>query len=179
MMKVIVLVLSMFLVREAVAQSSFQPQDAGSSIQFKIKNLGFNVTGSLSGVAGKIQFDAGKPGESSFDVTVEASTVNTDNSMRDDHLRGESYFDVQHHPRIRLVSARITASRKGVYTFTGQLTIKNHSKEVSFPFTAVETGGVVRFQGSFTISRKDFEIGGFSTISDQLEVTLDVTAKQL
>src|SRR5262249_54031976 len=154
-MKYVALVLSMFVVRQAVAQSSFQPQDAGSSIQFKIKNLGFNVTGSLSGLAGKIQFDPGKPQESHFDVSVAASTINSDNGMRDDHLRGESYFDVQHHPRIRLVSGRITASRKGAYVFVGQLTIKDHSKEVVFPFTAAAGGGGYRFQGSFTISRKD------------------------
>ncbi|HXB08203.1 MAG TPA: YceI family protein [Puia sp.] len=175
MTRYIAILLSISLATRGAAQ--VQLQESGSSVQFKIRNLGFNVTGSLSGLAGKVQFDPAKPGEASFDVTVDANTINTDNGMRDDHLRGESYFDVQHFPRVRLVSTRIAAQRKGVWLFTGQLTIKNHPKDVSFPFTVTETGGVYRFQGGFTINRRDFDLGGFSTISDQLEVTLDVTAK--
>ena len=175
MSKYVAIILSLFIARQGVAQ--IQAQESGSTVQFKIRNLGFNVTGSLGGLAGKIQFDPAKPEEAGFDVSVDANTINTDNGMRDDHLRGESYFNVKSYPRIRLVSSRVTAQRKGSYIFTGQLTIKNHQKEISFPFTASETGGVYRFQGSFTISRKDFDIGGFSTISDQLEVTLDVIAK--
>jgi len=180
----IILFLSVFIARQGIAQSpaggspgQVQPQAAGSVIQFKIKNLGFNVTGTLGGIAGQVRFDPAHPEDAAFDVTVDAATINTDNGMRDDHLRGESYFNVQRYPRIRLVSARISPQKKGSYLFTGQLTIKDHAKEVSFPFTAAEAGGVYRFLGAFTINRKDFEVGGFSTISNELEVTLDVTAK--
>jgi len=175
MRPVIVIILSLFIARYAVAQ--VQPQASGSSVQFKIRNLGFNVTGSLSGLAGQIRFDPAHLDAAAFDVTVEAGTINTDNGMRDDHLRGESYFNVQRYPRIRLVSGKIAPGKKNNFLFTGQLTIKDHTKEISFPFTVAEAGGSYRFQGSFTINRKDFDIGGFSTISDQLEVTLDVTAK--
>jgi polyisoprenoid-binding protein YceI len=178
------IILSVFIIRQGVAQtqppspgSSLLPQATGSTVEFKIKNLGFNVTGTLSGLAGQIRFDPAHPEDASFDVTVEAATINTDNGMRDDHLRGESYFNVQQYPRIHLVSTRIDAHKKGAWLFTGQLTIKDHVKEVSFPFTATGTAGNFRFQGGFTINRRDFEVGGFSTISDQLEVMLDVTAK--
>jgi polyisoprenoid-binding protein YceI len=169
------LFLSLFITRHAVAQ--MQPQASGSTVQFKIRNLGFNVTGMLSGLAGQIRFDPAHLDDAAFDVTVEAGTINTDNGMRDDHLRGESYFNAQRYPRIHLVSGKISPGKKNSFLFTGQLTIKDHTKEVSFPFTVSEAGGVYRFQGAFTINRKDFDIGGFSTISDQLEVTLDVTAK--
>jgi polyisoprenoid-binding protein YceI len=175
MRKCVFLLLGFLAVKQGVAQ--LQPQAPGSSVQFKIKNLGFKVPGSLGGLAGKIQFDPAQPEGAVFDITVDANTINTDNGMRDDHLRGESYFDIQHYPRIRLVSSKVALHKKGSYLFTGQLTIKNHTKEVSFPFTVAETGGGYRFQGNFTINRRDFEVGGFSTISDQLEVTLDVTAK--
>ena len=163
------------VVKQGAAQ--LQIQASGSSVQFKVKNLGFNVPGSLTGLAGKIQYDPAQPEAASFDVTVDATTINTDNGMRDDHLRGDSYFDVQHYPKIRLVSSKITQRKKGSYLFTGQLTIKKVTKDVSFPFTVTETGDAHRFQGSFTINRRDYEVGGFSTISDPVEVTLDVTAK--
>jgi polyisoprenoid-binding protein YceI len=152
-------------------------QIQASSIQFRIKNLGFTITGTLGGLAGSIRFDPAKPEEAAVEVTVDAATINTDNAMRDDHLRGESYFNVQRYPQMRLVATRISPAKRSSYLFTGQLTIKDHSKEISFPFTATPTNGSHRFQGSFTINRKDFDVGGFSTISDQLEVLLDVTAK--
>jgi len=181
-----ILILSIFIARQGVAQTQppgsgssgqFQPEAAGSTVQFKIKNLGFNVTGSLGGLAGLVRFDPAHTEDAAFDVTVEAGTINTDNGMRDDHLRGEPYFNVQRYPRIRLVSTRISPHKKGSYLFTGQLTIKDHTKDVSFPFTAAENAGGYRFVGTFTINRKDFDIGGFSTISNELEVTLDVIAK--
>lgn len=157
--------------------AQYQPLDKESSVQFKIKNFGFNITGSLTGLSGKIQFDPSRVGEAAFDVSVDANSINTDNGMRDDHLRKESYFNVQNYPHIRLVSGMITASKKGTFLFTGQLTIKSHTKEVSFPFTAEAADGGYRFKGSFTINRKDFEVGGTSTISDELEIMLNVIAK--
>ena len=159
------------------ATAQLQPIDKASVVQFKIKNLGFNTTGSFSGLKGKFIFDPAHPELAAFDATVDANSINTDNSMRDDHLRHESYFDVQHYPDIRLVSTRIIAHKGTEYLFNGRLTIKGHPKDVAFIFTATPADGGYRFQGSFSINRKDFDIGGFSSISDALTVNLDVTAK--
>ncbi|MGZ3852461.1 MAG: YceI family protein, partial [Flavisolibacter sp.] len=78
--------------------SQYRPVDKGSKIEFKVKNLGFTVSGSFSGIGGNIFFDPQNLSSSSINVSVDASTVNTDNSMRDDHLRGDSYFDVTKYP---------------------------------------------------------------------------------
>ncbi|MBS1606660.1 MAG: YceI family protein [Bacteroidetes bacterium] len=154
------------------------PADASSSVKFKIRNFGFQVTGAFTGLSGKIQFDPAHLGDALIDVSVDATTVNTDNSMRDDHLRRPDYFDAQKYPRIRLVSASISqGSRKGVFLFSGRLMLKNHVKDLSFPFTAAAEGGGYHFKGGFSINRKEFEVGGTSTISDNLDVELDVIAK--
>jgi len=159
--------------------AQYAPVDAGSSVKFRIRNFGFGVTGGFTGLSGKIQFDPAHLGDAVFDVSVDASTVNTDNSMRDDHLKRADYFDAQKYPHIRLVSASVTSgSKKGVFLFSGKLMLKNHVKELSFPFTAeTEGGGGYRFRGGFSINRKEFEVGGTSTISDNLDVELDVIAK--
>lgn len=159
--------------------AQFAPVDAGSSVKFHIRNFGFGVTGGFTGLSGKIQFDPAHLGDAVIDVSVDASTVNTDNSMRDDHLRRPDYFDAQKYPRIRLVSTTVSqGSKKGVFLFSGKLMLKNHVKELSFPFTAeAQGGGGYRFKGGFSINRKEFEVGGTSTISDNLDVELDVIAK--
>ena len=157
----------------------YTPADQGSSVTFTIKNLGFNTGGSFSGLQGTIVFDPQNVTGDSFDVSVSASSVNTDNDMRDDHLKKESYFDVSHYPRIRFVSTSVTpADKSGHYTVTGKLTIKNTTKEISFPFLAIPAGDDYIFKGGFQLNRKDFDIGGSSTISGNLTVSLAILARK-
>src|SRR5580693_1689406 len=171
-MKNIILV-SLITLTGIFASDQYKPEDQGSSVQFKIKNLGFNVTGSFSGLDGNIQFDPNNPTVSNFDVSIDANSINTDNNMRDNHLKNETYFDTKNYPRIRFVSTKITASNKsGILFIFGKLTIKNQTKDISFPFTATPSNEGYLFKGAFKISRKDFGVGGTSTISDDLEVSL-------
>jgi polyisoprenoid-binding protein YceI len=174
-MKYMLFILSIFLHPKA-GQAQYKPVDQGSTVTFKIGNFGFDVSGSFgAGLQGVIAFDPQNVGGASFDVSIDASTINTDNKMRDSHLRDEGYFDVKNYPRIRLLSTKVTATNKsGVYQFTGQLTIKGKSKEVSFPFTAVAGADGYVFKGSLTINRKDFGVGGTSTISNELTVSLTI-----
>lgn len=155
----------------------YKPTDAGSTVEFVIKNLGMNTKGSFTGLDGRISFDPKEPGRSVFDVSIAAGSVNTDNEMRDSHLKNDSYFDAEKYPRIRLVSTSITGNN-GRYTFNGKLTIKDKIKDVSFPFIATPMGGDYIFKGSFTINRRDFEVGGGSTISNSCTVNLTVLAKK-
>jgi len=160
------------------APAQYKPGDAGSSIQFKIKNLGFTINGSFTGIQGNIRFDPAHLPDALFDVNIDANSINTDNSMRDDHLRKEDYFDVKGYPLIRFVSTKITPSNKtNVLFIFGKLTIKNQTKDISFPFTATHSNEGWLFKGTFTMNRRDFGVGGASIIADNLEVSLNVFAK--
>jgi polyisoprenoid-binding protein YceI len=178
-MKKILLFFLIAIVSGAVTGQQYIPVDTGSKINFKIKNLGFNSAGSFSGLKGSILFDPGDLSKSRFDVTVEANSVNTDNDMRDSHLREESYFDVKNYPLIRFVSSKVTLStKKGVLFIFGKLTIKNKTEDISFPFTATPSGGGYIFEGEFNINRRDFEVGGSSTLSDKVVVSLHIFSKK-
>lgn len=158
----------------------YKPVDNQSSVKFKIKNFGFNnVTGSFKGIQGTIQFHPENPAASSMDVTVDAKSVNTGINLRDNHLRKEEYFDVKKYPSIRFVSSKITASpTAGTLFIIGKLTIKNVTREVSFPFTAVPQDGGYLFTGEFRINRIHFQVGESSSVSDNLTVTLKVFARK-
>ena len=83
------------------------------------------------------------------------------------------------HPVIKLVSTKVAATdKKETFLFTGKLTIKNTTKDISFAFQPVQSGDGYVFKGSFKIKRKDFDVGGTSTISDELEVQLNIVAKK-
>ena len=160
-------------------KAQYKPVDKESTLDFKIANFGFDVKGSFTGFRGDINFDPRNAANSSFDVTIDAASVNTDNNLRDQHLRGESYFDVKNYPTIHFVSSKITSTGKeNGFTVYGKLTIKGKSKDISIPFTATPGADGYQFKGTFKINRKDFGVGGTSTIANELEVSLSVVAKK-
>ena len=161
-----------------MARAQYKPVDDGSALKFTIGNFGIDVNGTFSGFTGKINFDAQNPSTANFDVTIDAATVNTDNSLRDKHLKGDGYFDVANYPRIRLVSTIING-KGGNYKFTGKLTIKGKTKDIAFPFTTLPYADGLIFRGSFKINRKDFDVGGTSTVSNELEVKFKVHAVKI
>jgi polyisoprenoid-binding protein YceI len=155
------------------------PSDSESSVQFRIKNFGFSVTGTFKGLQGNIRFDPNNLAGCRFEVSIDAKTVNTGVDMRDKHLRKSDYFDVENYPQIKFVSVKISPSTKsGTLFIFGKLTIKNVTKDISFPFTAVPAENGYLFKGEFKINRRDFKVGGGSTISDNLTVMLSVVAKK-
>lgn len=161
------------------ALSSFYiPTDSGSSVKFKIKNLGISITGSFTGLKGKIQFDPANLPITSIDATIDANTVNTGIDARDNHLRKVEFFDVKNYPQIRFVSTRVTPSNKtGVLFVFGKLTIKGVTKDISFPFTATPQNGGFLFNGEFKLNRRDFTVGGSSfTMADNVTVQLNILA---
>jgi polyisoprenoid-binding protein YceI len=176
-MKNIALLVMLFAGSAAFAQ--YRPVDKGSSVHFTIKNFGIRTGGSFSGLQGNIKFDISHPEQAGFDVSIDANTINTGIDMRDDHLRAETYFDVKNYPRIRFTSTRVTTSSKpAIFMIYGRLTIKNQSKDISFPFTAKQTSNGYLFNGTFTINRRDFGVGGSSVISDNLDVDLEILASK-
>ena len=174
---IFLLALQLVLINDAISQTP-KPQDEGSAVQFKIKNFGSTVTGTMKGLRGSMEFDPAQLAGAHFDVSVDAATVDTDSGMRDRHLQKEEYFDVATYSRLRFVSTAVTASAPGKYVVTGNLTIKSTTKSVSFPFTYSSVGGNAVFEGEFLLNRRDFSVGGGSfSLSDNLTVVLKVTSR--
>lgn len=178
MARMITLLLILCLSFQARTQQ-LTPVDEGSTVSYKIKNFGFNTTGTFSGLRGTIIYDPANPATMSFDVTVDAATVNSGVDLRDEHLRDETYFDVKNFPVIRFVSVKVIPGAKpGSYTVNGKLTMKGRTQDINIPFAVVPSGSGFLFDGQFKINRRDFGIGGGSTVSDNLEVNLHVNAKK-
>ena len=180
MKKLIILFTIILSVSNVVnAQATYLPVDAQSKVHFVIRNFGIKTGGDFSGLSGLIKFDPDKLAVSLFDVTVNASTVDTDNSMRDGSLKKAEYFDVDNFKTIGFKSTKITLSSvAGRFYVFGDLTIKGITKPIEFGFGATPKDGGYVFDGEFSINRRDFGVGGKSiSISDNLTVSLSVFAK--
>lgn len=176
----ILLIVALFFTIGISSAQKFTPTDAESKVSFVIKNFGLKVDGQLKGIKGSISFDPNALNNSTFNVSVNANTINTDNSARDKHLRKEDYFHVEKFPTISYVSTKISKTgTAGKYTVAGNLTIKGTTKPIEFDFTATPSNNGYTFKGAFTINRRDFNVGGKSLpLSDMLTVNLDITTNK-
>ncbi len=163
-----------------VSAQTYQPVENGSTVKFVIDNLGFSVTGSFTGITGTIIFNNENLTASSFIVSINPTTVNTGNNTRDKHLRGDDYFSVKKYATIKIISTKIAKSvTPGNFVFFGKLTIKDKTVDISFPFKVSSEQNGDRFIGEFKMKRRDFGVGGRSTVSNELLVKINVLTKKL
>ena len=161
---------------------------AHSSIGFKIKHLVVStVKGNFSTYSAHIAMDGGFE-TAKINFSADASSISTNNTMRDDHLKSADFFDVASFPLISFVSKQIIKNSDTEFTVLGDLTMHGVVQEISLD--TVYNGTVLDMQGaqvmSFDItgsfSRSSFgltwnaalETGGFA-VSDI--VTLEMIAE--
>jgi polyisoprenoid-binding protein YceI len=98
-----------------------------------------------------------------IDALLDVSHEDTDNHIRDADLRSPTYFDVEKYPTMTFHSTAIVPRDRSDFVVTGDLTIKNVTKPVSFPVTVVGVipegrGWRVGYNGELTIDRRDWGI---------------------
>ncbi len=171
----------LFISIQASAQK-YIAAEAGSKVHFIIKNFGIKTGGELSGIKGEIFFFTSDLAACRVNVSVDASTVDTDNGSRDGHLKDSEYFDVEKYPVITINSTKIDKTNKteaGYYYFTGTLTMHGITKAIAFPFKAEKINDDYLFTGEFEIDRLDYGIGDKSAVlSNTVNVSLSVLAKK-
>lgn len=159
---------------------------AHSEIGFAVRHLGSGKTrGKFTDFTGVVIADPKNLAKSSVSFTVQAKSIDTANTARDNHLRGGDFFDVEKFPTLSFTSTKIEKAGAG-YKATGKLTIHGVTKVISFPFTVSnpvkgmqkETRAGV--EARFTINRKDFGltwnalVEGTQVVGEQVEISLDL-----
>lgn len=146
----------------AAAGDTFDLDSGHSQTDFTVGHFGVSkVRGSLPDVAGTIEFDAADITRSTVDVTINTATLNSNNEARDKALRSPIFFYVDEYPEIRFVSTRIEKTSDAMFV-TGDLTIRDVTKEVRFPFEM--TGPLtdpfgnqrLGITATLTVDRRDF-----------------------
>jgi polyisoprenoid-binding protein YceI len=165
-------------------------------------NLGFEVTHLvISTVTGKFdKFDGTITIKSDKDISVVASadtaSIDTGNSMRDAHLRGDAadkpkddFFEAAKYPKLTFKSSQVTLDGDKL-TVVGDLTIHGVTKTVTFE--GKYRGAINAFGGEHiaaslrsTISRKDYGlkfaymVEAGPVVGDAVDLVLNVEAAQV
>jgi polyisoprenoid-binding protein YceI len=113
-----------------------------------------NEYSNFKGLKATISFDETNPEKSKIKASIEAATIDIGGYEKiTAHSKEPNVLDVEKYPVITFESTAITKSNTG-YDATGNLTIKNVTKEIKFPFTFEKE----TFKGGFTIATEDFNI---------------------
>src|SRR5215217_9238113 len=101
------------------------------SFEFVARHLMAKVRGKFSGVSGTATV-AEVPGDSTLEIEIDTTTVDTGDATRDGHLRSNDFFGAEDHPTI---SFRSTGIRPGdgetEWKVDGELTIKGTTRPVT------------------------------------------------
>ena len=159
-----------------------------SEVGFSVRHLMVSkVKGNFESFEGSLTIGE-DPLQSSVQVEVDLSSINTRDANRDGHLKSNDFFEVENFPKMTFVSTKVEPAGSN-FTVTGDLSIKGTTKPVvlNLEFNGVHPdpwGGVRSgFSATTEISRKaygvDFEIpmdGGGVVVGDAIKISLEVEA---
>ena len=161
---------------------------AHAEIGFAVRHLMIaTVRGRFGAVSGTVTVDEENAKNSKVDVTVDVTSIDTRQEMRDNHLRSPDFFDVEKFPTMHFVSKRIEGNTKGEFQVVGDLTIRDITREVALTATLEgrtrDPWGNERagFSATGKINRREFglnwnqalETGGVM-VGDDVKLTIDV-----
>jgi len=133
-----------------------------SDVQFKIKHLVIStVSGSFKTFSGEAVTEGEGFDNASINFTIDPASVDTNQPMRDGHLKNADFFDVEKYPTITFKSTSFKKSGEN-YKLVGDLTMHGVTKPVDLD---VEYGGSEKdgqgnqkygFEVTGKIPRKEF-----------------------
>jgi polyisoprenoid-binding protein YceI len=183
-MKTLFAALALTVPFAAAAADSYTVDPTHTYPSFEINHLGFSITrGSFDKSEGKITLDtAAKSG--SIMITVDTASINTGLGKRDEHLRGEDFFNVTKFPTMTFKSSKLRFSGDKVVGADGELTLVGVTKPVSLTVDWFNCGthpinkkAVCGANATTTIKRSDFGITyAVPAVGDEVKIAIQVEA---
>lgn len=104
-----------------------------SDITFKVKHLGLaTIRGTFSEYEGSVTLGESQGFQNArVEVIIQAESITTGNTMRDNHLKNDDFFACYTWPTITFEGNSFTKKSESEYELRGMLTLKGVSKEIS------------------------------------------------
>ena len=114
------------------------------------------VRGSFGAYDGSLTVGSG---DVAGELLIEAGSLDTGHTRRDQHLRSPAFFDVERHPRMVFTTTAATARVVGV-TLTGELAIGSSRVRLEIPVNVERLAdGARRLEGRTTVARQTAGLG--------------------
>jgi polyisoprenoid-binding protein YceI len=154
-----------------------------SFIIFRVKHLNTGFAyGRFNTFSGTFVVDERNPANSSIELEIDANSVDTGNSQRDDHLRNPDFFNARQFPKITFKSTRVRKLNDTTVEVQGNLTMRGVTRPITARVTFTGKGRnqrgqeIIGFETTFTIRRSQFNInyGLNGGLDDEVRVTFAV-----
>lgn len=182
------------LLAQPALASNWDIDTSHSQVGFSVRHMMVsNTKGKFTKFTGALALDDKDITKSTVNVDIDTASVDTSDTKRDDHLRGEDFFDAKKFPKLTFKSTKVEKSGEKLLV-TGNLTIKNTTKPVVLTVEAVTPevkdafGGIRKGATATTkINRKDFgltwnkalEAGGVAVGEDiAIQIELELVKKK-
>ena len=158
-----------------------------TQVEFSAKHLGMmRVRGYFDEVSATADIDPGHPEKSSVQVTISTASLRTNNGIRDNDIRSSNFLDVEKYPTIAFKSSSVMPAGQDKYTLTGELTIKDATRQVALDVTKYGEfndpgmmGHRIAYGATTKIDRRDFGLtfnmmlDGKFVVSDEIEIMIE------
>ncbi len=162
---------------------------AHSNVNFQVKHLGIaTVRGAFNEFEGKLELGDDLSASKAYG-TVQVSSVDTNESARDEHLRSPDFFDAENHGQITFESTEIKPLDDDELEITGDLTIHGVTNPITFKAELTGTeedpwgNQRVGLEVQGKLDRKDYGMtfnqalgSGNLLVSDTVKLSLDISA---
>lgn len=133
--------------------------DGSATVTFTTSMMGTDLVGTFNEASVALVFDPNVPANSSLTAVVSTESFNTGDAQVDSALPLSDWFDVENHPEATFESTGIEQDGTGALAVTGDLSIRDITRPVSFSMEESDNNGVKTMSGGFTINRLDFDLG--------------------
>ncbi|MBU3713813.1 MAG: polyisoprenoid-binding protein [Ferruginibacter sp.] len=138
------------------AQTTWKLDNAHSNIKFTVTYLVVSeIDGNFKTFDGSITSSKEDLSDANINFSVDVASINTDNSMRDQHLLADDFFAAATYPKMTFKSTSFKKKAGDKYELSGDMTIRNVTKKVVFD---VKYGGTVK--DSYGNTRAGFKVQG-------------------
>jgi len=117
-------------------QTKWTVDNAHSSVKFSVSHLVISdVEGNFKKFTGSIASDKPDFDGGAIEFSVDVKSINTDNDMRDNHLKSPDFFDAEKFSEMTFKSTSFKKVSGNKYDLVGDLTIHGITKSVKFSAT--------------------------------------------
>jgi polyisoprenoid-binding protein YceI len=173
----------------AVAQVKWSVDPAHTNARFEVKHLGIAfVDGQFKTLEGNVESATATDfNNAKINFSIDVNSIDTRVEMRDNHLKSDDFFSAAKFPTMKLANATLKGN-DGKYTLTGDLTIRDVTKKVTF--NVVQNNGIITdpwgktragFTATTSINRFDYGINyadklptGVFAVAPEVQITINV-----
>jgi polyisoprenoid-binding protein YceI len=187
------LLLALFLCLTATgpsvrANDVFKFDPSRSTIEFKVRHFLGTARGKFTKFSGTIEVDRDHPEKSSVTATIQAASIDTAIAKRDEHLRGEDFFNVGKYPEITFKSRRVKQTGPSSGDIIGDLTMHGVTRTITLHAKLLGAVGdqISRWRiATAPIKRSEFGLSwsqgveAVSMVGDEIALDIEVEAARV